>query len=362
MRDWGIRKMNTAPPRPQSADLAAQIAFAMRSMGVSPIPRNYELFYEAYIGSNPALTRQVSALGAKASQEELDAIAEQYFAHNSNRIIESAHMRLATELDSLLTLLRQEQSSLETYNRLLGETYQHIGAKSHASVDLIRNAVALLTRATGDTMAHGEKTVESVNQKSQEMDAVRRELDEYKRIANTDSLTRLANRRAFDERLAALFNHPLGLAATALVLLDIDHFKKINDNFGHPVGDKILATVAGVVRANCPPETFVARTGGEEFAIICEGISHSDVNILCERLRLNLEATPFKNSRTGINYGPVTISLGFAMADDCEDANELYSRADTALYCAKYAGRNRTRYFENGMQRDLGKNWLIYRR
>ncbi|MGG7517589.1 GGDEF domain-containing protein [Allorhizobium undicola] len=350
------------PPKAPTADIAAQIAFAMRSMGVAPIPRNYELFYEAYIGSNPALTRRLNSLGSRAGQEELDQIAAEFNLHGSERIIESAHSRMTAELEGLLLLLRREQDSLLSYNRILGETYERIDAKNHSSADLIRNAITILTRATGDTMAQGEEMVENVSRKSQEMDAVRRELDEYKRIANTDSLTRLANRRAFDERIASLFGFPTSLPSTALILIDIDHFKKINDSFGHPVGDKILATVAGVIRMNVPAETFVARTGGEEFAIIIEGIAQADAYGLCERIRTSLEQTPFRNSRTGFNYGPVTVSLGLAMAGACEDATELYSRSDLALYCSKNAGRNCTRLFEAGMQKEFNKSWLIYKR
>lgn len=355
--------MNTATtPKAQIPDIVGQITYAMRAMGIAPIPRNYELFYEAYIGSNPPLSRELAALGNRATQEELDALGEQYIGNQQTRVIERAHTRLIGELDQLLRVLKQEQSSLESYNKLLGETYSQINSKSSSSADLLRNAINMLTDATGNTMAHGEKTVESVNQKSQEMDQVRKELDEYKRIANTDSLTRLANRRAFDERLAMVYAQPAGTQLAALALLDIDHFKKINDTYGHPVGDKILATVASVIRANVRRDNFVARTGGEEFAIIVEGNTAEEVNQMCERVRTALESTPFKNSKTGVNYGPITISLGFCMAADAADAGELYSKSDIALYCAKNAGRNRTKIFEDGMKKDFSKSWLIYRR
>ncbi|MBB4954083.1 diguanylate cyclase [Agrobacterium vitis] len=351
----------TSTPKAPGLDIAAQITFAMRSMGLPPLPRNYELFYEAYIGSNPALTRKLAALGSQATQAEIDVIAEEFFGHNSNRIIENAHSRLVSELDSLVRLMKQEQSSLETYNKLLDETSARINAKSMASVDLLRNAIQILTLATGDTMAHGEKTAESFNQKSLEMETVRRELDEYKRIANTDSLTRLANRRAFDEKLAGLFSYPTNLSKAALVLIDVDHFKRINDTFGHPVGDKILATVASVIRSNAPREAFVARAGGEEFAIILEGSIDEDLHAMCERIRINLESTPFRNSRTGVNYGPITASIGYSTAANCQDPGELYSRSDIALYCAKNAGRNCSRAFEAGMRKEFNKNWLLYK-
>lgn len=107
--------MNTAAAqKAQIPDVAGQITFAMRSMGVAPIPRNYELFYEAYIGSNPALTRDLAALGGQATQEELDELGSQYFTHSPARVFDDVHSRIAAELEGLLRVLRQEQTSLES--------------------------------------------------------------------------------------------------------------------------------------------------------------------------------------------------------------------------------------------------------
>ncbi|MBT9372431.1 GGDEF domain-containing protein [Rhizobium sp. CSW-27] len=347
----------------QASDIATQIMQAMRGMGVSPIPRNYQLFYEAYIGTNPALARELSQYSLRAPrQEELDALAAAHLGHNGVSAVERAHSRLQGELDGLLKLLRDEQASLETYNRLLGETASRISTKSTLSVDLIRNVIEILAEATDETLANGERTAEGMAHHSQEMEEVRRELDEYKRIANTDSLTRLANRRAFDERLAAIYDDPMQLPVTALVLADIDNFKRINDTHGHPVGDKILASVGAIIRSSLRKDVFVARTGGEEFAIILEHKTLDEVMEICERIRRALEARPFRNSRTGVDYGPVTISIGFAMGSQAADPGELYVRSDTALYCAKHGGRNRTVLFEEGMRKEYsGKGWLIYR-
>ncbi|MFB9952617.1 GGDEF domain-containing protein [Rhizobium puerariae] len=352
-----------AAPKAQPSDLISQIIYAVRLMGVAPIPRNYQLFYEAYIGSNPDLTRDLAALGNRANQEELDELSHRHVGTGQATVIENAHTRILGELDSLLKILRQEQNSLQSYSKLLGETAQRINSKSNFSSELLSNAISLLSEATGTTLAHGEKTAGGVEQRSQEMDQVRRELDEYKRIANTDSLTRIANRRAFDERLAGVYNNSAVLPLTALVLADIDNFKKINDSFGHPVGDKILATVASVIRSNVRKEIFVARSGGEEFAMIVEGNTPEEVLIICERVRRALETRTFRNSRSGIEYGPITISLGFAMGSQAEDPGELYANSDTALYHAKNAGRNRTVFFEDGMRKDyIGKGWLIYQK
>jgi diguanylate cyclase len=354
--------MNVVQPKVQVPDIAAQVSYAMRQMGVAPIPRNYELFYEAYIGSNPKLTKDLASLGSRATQEELDAIGAQYFGQHQAGAVQGAHGRIVNELEDLLSLLKEEQSALETYNRVLEETHSRITSKSSASADLLRNAIGVLSEATGTTMAQGKVTVEGVEAKSREMEDIRRELDEYKRIANTDSLTRLNNRRAFDDRLAAVYDSQRGRSTTALIICDIDHFKRINDTFGHPVGDKILATVANVIKTNVRKDAFVARTGGEEFAIILDLTTVDDAFLVSERIRKALETTPFKNSRTGVNYGPVTLSLGICMADQTEDAQDLYFKSDIALYSAKTSGRNRSMHFEDGMKKEASKSWLLYKK
>lgn len=354
--------MTTTAHKAQAHDTVAQIIHALRTMGVAPLPRNYQLFYEAYIGSDVMLTQRLAALGSRATQEELDTLAAEYLGTGHVEVIEKAHGKLLIELEKLLKLLQQEQRSMKSYAKLLGETAERINAKASLSNDIISNAIGLLTDATSNTMAHGEQTAESVAEHSNEMDEVRRELDEYKRIANTDSLTRLSNRRAFDEKLASLYDNPGNLPVVALVLLDIDHFKNINDTHGHPVGDRILATVASVIRANVRKDIFVARTGGEEFAIIVEGNTADEVMIVCERIRGALETRTFRNTRSGVQYGPITISLGYSIATQAGDPASLYANADIALYHAKHGGRNRSVFFEEAMRNDYaGKNWLIYR-
>lgn len=356
--------MNMAQPQQkvQVPDIAAQVTYAMRQMGVSPIPRNYELFYEAYIGSNPKLTKELAALGTRATQEELDAIGAQYFGHQQANVVDSAHSKMLKDLEGLVTLLRQEHTSLESYNKLLGDTYSRITSKSAASADLLNSAITLLSDATDSKMVGNQVTADGIETKSREMEDVRKELEEYKRIANTDSLTRLFNRRAFDERLAAVFNNQFGRNTTTVILGDIDHFKKINDTFGHPVGDKILATVGNVIRSNVRKDVFVARTGGEEFAIILENTSVEEAASVAERVRRSLESTPFKNSKTGVNYGPVTLSLGLCLAAEAENPQELYQKADVALYAAKSNGRNCCMVFEDGMKKELSKSWLLYKK
>ncbi len=154
--------------------------------------------------------------------------------------------------------------------------------------------------------------------------------------ANQDPLTRLLSRRAGDLSLkqhhqqAAVTNAPL-----YLIIADIDHFKQINDQHGHPVGDEVLAGIGKVLRAQVRTNDVVARWGGEEFLIILLNGSLGAAQGMAERIRAGVCA--FESPHAG----PVTISLGLAKMNKNESLASLIERADRALYEAKSAGRNR---------------------
>ncbi|MCY0095415.1 DUF1883 domain-containing protein [Hoeflea ulvae] len=176
------------------------------------------------------------------------------------------------------------------------------------------------------------------------------ELNTYKQIANTDSLTGLANRRAFDARMTQIFSDPKNLAGTALILTDIDHFKSFNDRFGHLVGDRILKSVAEAIRGSLPKAAFSARTGGEEFGIIVQVTSPDDAFDIAELARRAVESTSFTHQPGATEGSKITISLGLCMAGQSLSLEDLYIKADLALYGSKNDGRNRTSVYQDDMQ------------
>lgn len=346
----------------QSLDTATMVLATMRKRGIAGLPRNYELVYEALNGSNARLTREYEMLGRNPAQDELDALGKMYFPHHHRAgVVEGAHDRIAGELEGMLQLLKQEQSSLESYSKLLGETYSRISSKSASSADILSNVIGVLSNATGDTMEKGKIVVEHMVESAREMEQVKLELDEYKRIANTDPLTRLANRRAFDEVLSRIYDDRRESMYYALIVADIDHFKKFNDAFGHPVGDRVLGVVAAVMKSSLRKDVFVARTGGEEFAVVLQGTSLEVTTEIAERIRRAVHATPLKNQKTGMDYGPITLSLGICMATDAESAEELYNKADVALYTAKNNGRNRIQVYLPELNTEFEKSWMLYK-
>lgn len=153
-------------------------------------------------------------------------------------------------------------------------------------------------------------------------------------VTRTDPLTGLFNRRAFSGILeSAVAKAVVDGMPVAMAIVDIDHFKAINDRFGHPAGDKSLIAVAHVLKPNGDDSNSVARIGGEEFGIVFPGKDAVQAAVECERLRATIEALQHEL--------PLTVSIGVAALRVGGSVTTLYTRADEALYVAKRGGRNR---------------------
>ena len=155
-----------------------------------------------------------------------------------------------------------------------------------------------------------------------------------------DGLTRLFNRQYFQERLVneVAFARRHG-AAVSLQLLDLDHFKRLNDEHGHPAGDSVLQGLAGILERQARQEDVVARYGGEEFVILSRGGSRDSMVEVGERIRRAVEVEKFD---TGSSLVSITVSVGVAVfSKEIQEPGELIARADSALYEAKRQGRNR---------------------
>ncbi|MEO6138086.1 MAG: sensor domain-containing diguanylate cyclase [Luteimonas sp.] len=149
----------------------------------------------------------------------------------------------------------------------------------------------------------------------------------------TDVLTGLLNRRAFRGIMqTSIATAVMDCTPLAMAIVDIDHFKVINDRYGHPVGDKTLIAVAHALKAHCGDSNTIARIGGEEFAILFPATDLGNATLQCERLRATIETLPHDFQLTG--------SIGLAVLRIGDVVGSLYARADEALYVAKHRGRN----------------------
>jgi diguanylate cyclase (GGDEF)-like protein len=171
---------------------------------------------------------------------------------------------------------------------------------------------------------------------------------EYKRNAMIDGLTGLYNRRWIDEALPRFVSrYGRGGQALCILIVDVDHFKRFNDTFGHPVGDQVLIAVGKALRTNLRPADLVARYGGEEFLVILPDTSRDAGHVAADRVRIAVSEV--KLAVEGAPPLPqITISLGGACLARGEPMPELLAAADRALYDAKHAGRNRVVFGDGG--------------
>ncbi len=160
--------------------------------------------------------------------------------------------------------------------------------------------------------------------------------------ACTDSLTGLANRRTLFDRLDAELNRAEREGkAISIAMIDVDHFKEVNDTYGHQTGDAVLRECALRISSCIRPYDFLARYGGEEFVLVLPGTDEQTSAIVCERIRVAVESQPFLHKGLEISF---TISIGLATWSGREDVDRFVAAADNALYKAKERGRNRVAF------------------
>jgi diguanylate cyclase len=210
-------------------------------------------------------------------------------------------------------------------------------------MDIIRSHMTEYRRAEEQRHAALEEKLKHATSRLQAVERetlhLRGHLRKRKVQAMSDPLTGISNRMAFEERLAREFGRwkRYGTSLT-LMILDVDHFKRINDTYGHRAGDKALKLIAIVLRRNIRETDMLARYGGEEFAIVAPQTPTEGILVLAEKLRVAVERAEFHYHGMSV---PITISSGFASFRSGDTPDDVFQRADKALYRAKAEGRNR---------------------
>ncbi|HJP69797.1 MAG TPA: bifunctional diguanylate cyclase/phosphodiesterase, partial [Sphingomicrobium sp.] len=166
------------------------------------------------------------------------------------------------------------------------------------------------------------------------------------RNANTDPATGLANRRELMRSLSEALEERKG---GVFLVLDLDHFKRINDLYGHLAGDKVLLAVAETLRKSAPSGACSARTGGDEFAVLLPAVEDSNAEAVAQAIQSAFAVPMFVEGA----QVQVTMSIGFSRINDCTDEESVLRHSDVALYAAKRAGRNGFAWFDEDLEREL---------
>jgi diguanylate cyclase len=327
---------------PNAYDLAARALSEMRRCKVWPTPLNFELWILIAAAPSGDLAKDVEALiaaGEAITEAKSAELAAVYIPHHfSGADLSIASEKLMLQIDTIGRTLADAQREQADYGRTLAGASKVF---SQADPPVLADVIKTLTEATRLVRTQSSVLEKRLNESTSEVQRLEKHLAVVRRDAMTDALTGLANRKAWDEGIdkavaqAAHTGQPLSVA-----ILDVDHFKRFNDTWGHQTGDQVIRYVATVIARLGEPPRLAARYGGEEYAVALPGdTAESTVNLL-DTLRLEIGSRSLKRRSTNEELGAVTVSIGVAQYRRGETAAALLERADLALYASKHGGRN----------------------
>jgi diguanylate cyclase len=318
---------------------------AVRSMDehrVPPTPNNFHVWFNYWLGEPPALKRAIDIV--IGNKRKFDAAMNQglYASYiGAKATDEAVAHKVSNQLHSVMTSAKQFLDTAIADNRSHMAAINDVAEQSEAGVDpkvLVRSLMDELAEAA----TRAAKLEANFQEKQRELDTIRDSLAKSEERAKTDTLTGLPNRRALDE-----FLRKTQIAAMeqgepfSTLLIDIDHFKRFNDEFGHSVGDQVLKLMARVLRERLRDVDLPARYGGEELIAVLPGANLGAANAVAERVRRAVSEGHITRRSTGEALPGITVSIGVAQFRDGEPLAELIERCDRALYLAKKNGRNR---------------------
>lgn len=331
VNDWGYSARR---------DLLEQITDFLLRYDLDVTPRNLATAHSVLSGSNLELARKVSqrqVLGLEITQDWLDSLLPPEADHEKER-------------DSIDHMMDTLQATMSGFARTTKDASSETGQYS----DQMREHVAQVEQRGGgmdaerfiklsSAMLGTLQRIETSVQRSQsETVFLQAQLEKARKEADCDHLTGLPNRRAFERTLQQLHSEaesdgkPLFLA-----ICDVDHFKRINDTFGHETGDRLLRAIGGVLQRFTTKDCFVARHGGEEFVILISDVSMPEAYDRLEVARKELANRKFVARHDKRPIGQVTFSAGLADVFATANPRDALTAADAALYRAKEEGRNR---------------------
>jgi diguanylate cyclase len=354
-----MRMMSETPASATLAhELPERVIAAMRLHGSPSYPRAFEVWYAHLSGEMPSVSMAMDAIIAgsqgKVGVADIDDIYERFIGTDRlARQTERTSVQVLGEIDGLMALVDKTLDSSERYHGRLTAMSEDVPPP--ADRQKLREWVEALVMSTRDEIARKTQLENQLRDSSNEIRNLREALETTRAEALTDPLTGLANRRHFEEMLQKSIDQAtLRREPFALVMADIDFFKKFNDTHGHLTGDQVLRLVARTMKDKFKDKAIITRFGGEEFAIILPEADIVAGKFGAETVRQALLTRELVKRSTNENLGRITVSLGVAGYRRGDTAASIVERANQALGMAKRSGRNRT-VTEDALENDIGR-------
>lgn len=336
--------MNYEDSIEQSAELLRRALPLMSKQKAALNPVSYAVWYEYVAGINPPLTARIDELTRDGSLLDDETTAQLFRQYVSDIDPETAQ-RVSRDMQRVMADMSQSAAQAGEKAGSFGHALKELSAElagSGGAASASAAGIAMLLTKTQEMQQSVSSLKQRLDDSQREIEALRQEVLRAREAALTDGLTGLANRKGFDKAIEG------SLAAAAasekppsLILADIDFFKQINDRYGHVFGDRVIQTVARILKESVKGRDTAARYGGEEFAVLLPDTPLEGAVTLAEQIRSRVSLCRIKRHGNHELIGNITVSLGVARYDGSEPAASFIARADKALYASKQAGRNR---------------------
>jgi diguanylate cyclase len=335
--------MRYTEPKERSAELLRLALGHMGKHAAAFNPATFALWYEYAAGTNPGLQAALDRLVHDKTPIDDATVVKLFHAHVAPADAEAME-RIGSDFERVLGSLSETASTTGVRAGRFGVQLADLSAALLSS-DPAQIAPQLDDARVGtEEMKTSVQTLqhEVINSQT-EILRLRDDLDRSRSEALVDPLTDIMSRKGFDQHLAALLEQPAEAGRQhCLVMLDVDHFKKVNDTHGHLMGDRVIQGLGEILRQSAAIEDHtVARFGGEEFAIVLKHSSLDEAAQLAEAVRARAKAMKIRHRSTQEVMFSITVSGGVTALQKGDNADTLIARADAALRKAKQAGRDR---------------------
>ena len=306
-------------------------------------PTNYALWYTYVAQTNPQLNAALDSTLAKngaCSPLSSDLLYHEHLASQTERDMDTMKQSLEAMVTELDTSMQDTLNGTGNFQSVLDKSFNKLlkfedeGLSIEETVALVRE----LVKGANDIRQSTSFFRNQLTDAEKEIAELKQHLEQSRAEAYHDALTGILNRRAFDEELRHLLEQGNPFC---LIILDVDRFKKINDEFGHLFGDQVLKAIARRVEDGCKPPYQGFRIGGEEIAVLLPGTTMAVARQFAESLRRAVEKLIVMDRKTGQRFNSVTASFGVTAYQSGDGYAEIMRRADDQLYHAKDLGRNR---------------------
>ncbi len=312
-----------------------------QAAGLHPV--SYAVWYEYVAGRNPTLRARIDDVLQGGAVLD-DGATHELFRKHIAELDHDLAKRVSEGFQRVMAEMSDSASQAGAHARQFGTVLDQWseGLTDPSSAAMLGLGMESLRDQTRDMQGAVSVLKTRLDESRREIEQLRQEVAKAREDALADSLTGLLNRRAFDMALKeTLDGREAGEAGPSLLMVDIDHFKRVNDNYGHLFGDKVIRAVAHILKDNVKGKDVAARYGGEEFVILLPDTPLGGANFVAEKIRTTVEKCRIKRSDNKEVVANVTVSLGVACFSGKEPGSDFVARADAALYESKNNGRNR---------------------